>query len=147
VRLTERHVSRDPPAGVELDRIRADVRAALACAPSAPAGGTLVGTAGTVTSLLAIELGLLEYDARRIHGAALPLATVRRLRGRLSAMRLAERRQLAGLDPNRADVIVAGALIVEETLQWARANELVVSDRGLRWGLIGRAVAQSGPAR
>ena len=156
VRLTERHVRGDPPASVELDLIRADIRGALAArdcarrpsggltgAPRSADGGTLVGTAGTVTSLLAIELGLLEYDPRRVHGATLPLSTVRTLRGRLSAMGLPERRQIAGLDPKRADVIVAGALIVEETLEWAGAEELVVSDRGLRWGLIACAVAES----
>jgi exopolyphosphatase/guanosine-5'-triphosphate,3'-diphosphate pyrophosphatase len=97
---------------------------------------TLVGVAGTVTTLKALELGLPAYDAARVHGSRLSLATVEGLFAQLSALPLAERVKLPGLEPKRADVIVVGALIVRELLRRAGATETVVSDRGVRFGLL-----------
>jgi exopolyphosphatase / guanosine-5'-triphosphate,3'-diphosphate pyrophosphatase len=141
VRLFERHVRHDPPAPAEIARIESEIRAAFAGAePIArlergePA--TLVGVAGTVTTLKALELGLPAYDAARVHGAVLSLSTVEALAERLAAMTLAERVQLPGLEPKRADVIVAGAVIVRELLRAAKAPQAVVSDRGVRFGLL-----------
>lgn len=135
VRLFERHVASDPPSASELGRVRADVRAALASAPRPPAGVTVVGVAGTVTTLAAVELGLAEYDPSRVHGAVLTRGAVSALTARLGGMSLSERRGTPGLEPGRADVIVVGATLVEELLAWASAPRLVVSDRGVRWGL------------
>lgn len=143
VRLFERHVASDPPLPGELERVRADVRSALAGLASVP-DATLVGVAGTVTTLAAIEQGLHVYDAARVHGAQLSRAAVARLVARLSAASLSERRGIPGLEPGRADVIVVGALIVEQVLDWAGADELVVSDRGVRWGLA-LELAGAGP--
>ncbi|HVW24036.1 MAG TPA: Ppx/GppA phosphatase family protein [Polyangiaceae bacterium] len=144
VRLTERHVRTDPPLPSELDAVRRDVAAALSPLPRPPTS-TLVGVAGTITTLSAIEQSLDQYDSSRVHGARLRRSTVSDLARRLAALPLEQRRALSGLPPARADVIVAGALIVEGVLEWARADELVVSDRGVRWGLaralLGRAKA------
>lgn len=141
VRLFERHVRRDPPAPEELARIERQIQAELAAAEplaelahGAPA--KLVGVAGTVTTLKAVELGLPAYDAARVHGAVLTLSAVEALYARLSAMSLAERVGLPGLEPKRADVIVAGALIVRELLRRVGASETIVSDRGVRFGLL-----------
>lgn len=144
VRLTERHVGNDPPTAAELDAIRSDVRRALATLPAALADAaaarraTLVGVAGTVTSLAAIDAGVDPYDASRIHGARLGRAALSSLVDRLAAMPVAARRTLPGLSPLRADVIVAGAALCDEVLAWAGAADLVVSDRGVRWGLARR---------
>jgi exopolyphosphatase/guanosine-5'-triphosphate,3'-diphosphate pyrophosphatase len=142
VRLTERHVRTDPPSTAELDAIRRDVSAALAPLSSESAS-TLVGVAGTITTLAAIEQSLDQYDSSCVHGSRLRRATVSELVRRLAALPLEERRAVSGLPAARADVIVAGALIAEGVLAWARADELVVSDRGVRWGvakaLLGRA--------
>ncbi|HYQ28121.1 MAG TPA: Ppx/GppA phosphatase family protein [Polyangiaceae bacterium] len=141
VRLFERHVHSDPPRPEELASIEAQISAELDAAEPlrALAAGepvTLVGVAGTVTTLKALELGLVAYDAARVHGAVLTLSSVEALSAQLSALSLAERVKLPGLEPKRADVIVAGALIVRELLRRAGAAQAVVSDRGVRFGLL-----------
>lgn len=138
VRLTERHVCSDPPLDRELASARADAASALARAAWGPPSTTLVGVAGTVTTLAAIALASEPYDASQVHGSRLSADMIRRTMARLAALPLAERRQIAGLDPGRADVIIAGGLIVEEALSAAKgdAAELIVSDRGVRWGLV-----------
>lgn len=148
VRMTERHVRSDPPRAEELDAIRADVRAALRGAPLPRGPVTVVGVAGTVTTLAAVALRVAPYEAARIHGARLTFAELSALRARLSALPLDERTKLPGLEPKRADVIVAGAVVAEEVLRAIAGTggavpELVVSDRGVRWGLALRLAASS----
>jgi exopolyphosphatase/guanosine-5'-triphosphate,3'-diphosphate pyrophosphatase len=141
VRLFERHVRTDPPTSSELSAIEADVArelsgaAPLALARSKP-NLNLVGVAGTVTTLKAVESGLVAYDGARVHGAVLTLSGVEALCAKLSSLPLEARKQLAGLEPKRADVIVAGAIIVRDLLRQANAAEMLVSDRGVRFGLI-----------
>ncbi|WP_437637949.1 Ppx/GppA phosphatase family protein [Sorangium sp. So ce854] len=148
VRLTERHVRSDPPAEAELEAVRADARAALATVPAGPLSGapTLVGVAGTVTTLAALVRAVVPYDGARVHGARVHGAEVVAITSRLAALPLAARRQLPALDPARADVIVAGSVLIEEILAWAsRAAgapvDLIASDRGVRWGLAERLSA------
>jgi exopolyphosphatase/guanosine-5'-triphosphate,3'-diphosphate pyrophosphatase len=141
VRLTERHVRVDPPRADELAAVRADARAALATLAFAGGSADVVGVAGTVTTLAAYALDVAPYDPARVHGARLSLETLAAATARLAAMPLAERRSQRAIDPKRADVIVAGGLVVEEILAWAGARELVVSDRGVRWGLARRLAA------
>lgn len=141
VRLFERYVRSDPPTHTELANAEAQVALQLASAPplSRLAVGesiTLVGVAGTVTTLKALELGLAPYDASRVHGAVLTLSAVEELCATLAALPLEQRKQLPGLEPKRADVIVAGALIVRDLLRQVGASELIVSDRGVRFGLL-----------
>jgi exopolyphosphatase/guanosine-5'-triphosphate,3'-diphosphate pyrophosphatase len=141
VRLFERHVRSDPPRADELARIDAQITSALDGAEplAALAAGepiTLVGVAGTVTTLKALQLGLATYDPAQVHGAILGLDAVESLCAKLASLPLAERAQLPGLEPKRADVIVAGALIVRGILRRAGAAEAVVSDRGVRFGLL-----------
>jgi exopolyphosphatase/guanosine-5'-triphosphate,3'-diphosphate pyrophosphatase len=137
VRLFERYGHGDPPSDDEIAAARAAVAQALQDgAPAAPPDATLVGVAGTVTTLAAIERGLDVYDPARVHGARLERPSVERELWRLAALPLAERRRVSGLEPGRADVIVMGAAIVLEVLLWAGAHSLVVSDRGVRWGVL-----------
>ena len=103
--------------------------------PELPHGLPLVGTAGTVTTLAAIHHAIDPYDPDRVHGMRISRADVAALLGKLWAMPLEERKKLPGLDPARADVIVAGATIVFAAMKKADAHELIVSDRGIRWGL------------
>ena len=134
VRLTERHVRCDPPTPAELDAIRADVERLLATAPPLT-GATLVGVAGTVTTIAAIARGVDPYDAALIHGAALSRAEIEATALRLASLPLAERQRLPGLSPKRADVIVAGTELCAAIVRRAGADQLIVSDRGVRWGL------------
>ena len=135
VRLTERLLRSDPPTGEECAALRATIDAALAAAPPLPAGAELVGIAGTVTSLAAMSLQMASYDGDRVHGTTLPRATLDSMVVRLGGMTVAQRRELVGLDPRRADVIYAGAVILQAIMARAGADECLVSDRGIRWGL------------
>ncbi|MDC0748801.1 Ppx/GppA phosphatase family protein [Polyangium mundeleinium] len=149
VRLTERHVKSDPPTAAELEAVRADVRASLERTGFSPSGA-LVGVAGTVTTLASYARDVFPYDASRVHGARLSQDEVVRAVGSLATMPLVERRTLQTIKPERADVIVAGGVLVAEVLAWASEAralhtpavestvELVVSDRGVRWGLARR---------
>jgi exopolyphosphatase/guanosine-5'-triphosphate,3'-diphosphate pyrophosphatase len=134
VRLTERHLAADPPRAEQLEQARTEVRKALGAAPQA-GGVPLVGVAGTVTTLAALAQQADSYDPARVHGSRLSHVEIGELLERLATMPTAARKRLAGLDPGRADVIVAGALVADEIARWATARSVTVSDRGVRWGL------------
>src|SRR5262249_41068708 len=134
VRLAERHLRGDPPAPAEAKAMIADIDAALA-ATELPRGVPLVGIAGTVTTLAAVALGLDPYDPDRVQGMRLPPAQIERQLARYLEIPLAARRRVRGLDPKRADVIPAGAAVVDRVMARLDAGEIIVSDRGIRWGL------------
>jgi exopolyphosphatase / guanosine-5'-triphosphate,3'-diphosphate pyrophosphatase len=142
VRLTERAQPPDPPDAPALARLRALAAEALAAA-GVPLGadpegdrGTLVGVAGTVTTLAAVEKRLPVYDAAVVHGAELSYAALARLYERLGALTVAERAALPGMEPKRADVIVAGCAVLLEAMRALGFAAVTVSDRGVRWGLL-----------
>jgi exopolyphosphatase / guanosine-5'-triphosphate,3'-diphosphate pyrophosphatase len=142
VRLTERIVTHDPPTADEAARVIATVDEALHQAP-APRGA-LVGIAGTVTTLAAMAQRLVSYDGARVHGTRLSRATVDALVAELGRTPLADKRRTPGLDPKRADVIWAGAIILQRVMARAAVDECIVSDRGIRWGLIDELSAPGG---
>jgi exopolyphosphatase/guanosine-5'-triphosphate,3'-diphosphate pyrophosphatase len=139
VRLTERHMASDPPTLAELHAVRADVARALGTVSFRPTT-KLVGVAGTVTTLSAIHQRLSLYDSSVVHGSRLSRSVVERIVSELAALPLDARRRVTGLPPARADVVVAGGIIVLAVLDFANAGELVVSDRGVRWGLARNAL-------
>ena len=100
----------------------------------------LVGTAGTVTTLAALDLGLVEYDPHRVQGHRLTRATVDRLLARLGGLPVAARAALPCLEPGRADLMIPGIAIVTATLDILGLGTLVVSDWGLREGLLADAL-------
>ncbi|MEI9952118.1 MAG: Ppx/GppA phosphatase family protein [Pseudomonadota bacterium] len=144
VRLFERHVRSDPPTAAEMRAVQRDIALALAAAPKPEADATLVGVAGTITQLAALELELKRYDATRVHGHTLTRQAVDRLATRLASLDLAHRRALPGMEPTRADVLVVGSAIAQAVLEWSGAAKLVVSDRGVRWGLAEELAASGG---
>jgi exopolyphosphatase/guanosine-5'-triphosphate,3'-diphosphate pyrophosphatase len=135
VRLTERCLPTDPPTSEELRSVREHVRAAVQEIAIPAREVVWIGIGGTVTTLAAVHAGLSSYDAAVVHGSALTRSDVAALRARLGAVAAAERSSIPGLEPKRADIIVAGAVMVEELQQWAGALRWLVSDRGVRWGL------------
>ena len=140
VRQTERHLAHHPPRHEELVALRAEARALIEPAIAAVGGpAPVVGVAGTATSLAAIDLR--AYDRDRVHRHRLTLETVDRIAARLAAMTVAERRHVPGLDPERAGVIVAGALIIAEAVRASGASRLMISETDL---LDGVALAASG---
>jgi exopolyphosphatase/guanosine-5'-triphosphate,3'-diphosphate pyrophosphatase len=96
----------------------------------------LVGTAGTVTTLAALDLDLRVYDPERVQGHVLSRADIERQLARLGALSVDERARLPCLEPGRADLIVAGTAIALATLALVAADRLVVSDWGLREGIL-----------
>ena len=96
-----------------------------------------------MTTLAAIHHQLRTYDATVVHGARIPATMVDALAARLTCLSLAQRRQLDGLPAARADIIVGGACLTSELLSWSEAGELLVSDRGLRWGLVAALLDQT----
>ncbi len=137
VRMTERHLRADPATAAELAACEADVRARLA--PLRPAidvkqARTVVGLAGTVTALSAMQLGLTTYDASRTHHSRLSAAQVSTLCARLAAATVAERRMLL-VEPKRAEVIVGGALVLSTLMSELGLGELLVSERDILDGL------------
>jgi exopolyphosphatase/guanosine-5'-triphosphate,3'-diphosphate pyrophosphatase len=129
VRLTERFLGSDPPTAGELEELARAVRSALEEEDLSAKRG--IGVAGTVTSLAALDLGLVEYDADRVHGHRLAQDAVRAQLERLAALPLAERREVPGLEPERAPVIVAGAEILLEVMRHLGLAEIEVSERDL----------------
>jgi exopolyphosphatase/guanosine-5'-triphosphate,3'-diphosphate pyrophosphatase len=122
-----------------LAEIRTQLARELPDSIARSSAGVLVGTAGTVTTLAALDLGLAAYDASRVHGHRLTRAAVDRLLARLGALTVGERGALPCLEPGRADLIVPGAAIVVATMEQLGVDALVVSDYGLREGIMDAA--------
>ena len=143
VRLTERHLHGDPPLAAEIEATRRDIDAALdqaaAVVPAAKAR-TLVGLAGSVTTIAAIALGLDRYLPERIHHARVTADQVADITARLLAMTRAERAEIPGMHPGRIDVIAAGALILDRTMTTFGFSDVLVSEHdildGIAWSLV-----------
>jgi exopolyphosphatase / guanosine-5'-triphosphate,3'-diphosphate pyrophosphatase len=135
VRLTERHCAHDPPLPEEREAILGAARDAFAEVPPPPGGHAPIGIAGTMTTLAAVSLSLVPYDGVLVHGHVMLRAEIASVIDRLAAMDLNARRTVAGMEPKRADVIVAGGLIALALLAHWGASSVRVSDRGVRWGL------------
>ena len=142
VRLTERHLRHDPPTADEVAAIVADVDAAIAQAagdvPLAEAR-TLIGLAGSVTTLTAIALGQSEYDAAAIHGARVSAADVAAVSDRLLALDHAGRSVMQVIHPGRVDVLNAGILVLRRILDVTGLPDVLVSEHdildGVAWSL------------
>ena len=140
VRLTERFVHHDPPTAHEAMDLRLAVNEALQALEWEFSPDQMVGISGTVTTVCAIVLGLAAYDPKVVHGHRLSQGDVIATIAKLGALPLEERKKLPGLEPGRADVIFAGAAILERIMCHFNMNEMVVSDQGVRWGLIWRTL-------
>jgi exopolyphosphatase/guanosine-5'-triphosphate,3'-diphosphate pyrophosphatase len=141
VKLTETYLTGDPPTPAQLDaagratdeRLARVRRAELPAWAGSPA---FVGTAGTITTLAAVDLALDVYDPARVNGHRLTRERVAGLLTDLARMPLSRRRQVRGLEPARADIIVAGTLICLSALRTLAFPALTVSDGGLREGML-----------
>jgi exopolyphosphatase / guanosine-5'-triphosphate,3'-diphosphate pyrophosphatase len=136
VRHTERHISGDPPAAVELEALAADVRGSIetvvgADKPRAAAG---IAVAGTPTSLAAIELELEPYDPERVHRHVLSLDSIQRLLSLLASTPLPERIEIPGLHADRAPTIIAGVVILVETMRAFDLPRIRVSEHDILYG-------------
>jgi exopolyphosphatase/guanosine-5'-triphosphate,3'-diphosphate pyrophosphatase len=135
VRHTERHVATDPPTALELEALAADVRglieAAVEPAVRANAG---IAVAGTPTSLAAVEMKLEPYDPARVHGHVLSLRSTQRMLSQLASTPLSARVEVPGMHPDRAPTIVAGVVILVETMRAFELGEIEVSEHDILYG-------------
>ncbi|TNE47920.1 MAG: Ppx/GppA family phosphatase [Deltaproteobacteria bacterium] len=136
VRATERYVHDDPPTPQMLQAIRKDLSDQLQQLPQIPAPAPLIAVAGTATTLLAIVHQVEPYDSSKIHGKPFQRAELLHLIELFGSMTSDQRRNLPGLHPKRADVITAGAQILLTVYEHLNLNEAIISDRGLRYGLL-----------
>ena len=149
VRLTERHLRADPPTQAQVAAATADIDAAIDTAAGAVLGGpgpgprTLVGLAGSVTTVAAIALGLPGYDAGRIHHARISAEQVHEVAQRLLGQTRAQRAAIGPMHPGRVDVIGAGALILDRIVTRLGFAEVVASEHdildGIAWSLAADA--------
>jgi exopolyphosphatase/guanosine-5'-triphosphate,3'-diphosphate pyrophosphatase len=142
VRLTERHLHSDPPTAAEIAAAVADIGTALdRVAGTLPVrtARTLVGLAGSVTTVAALALGLSHYDAARIHHARISAEQVAEQARSLLAQTRGQRASLAVMHPGRVDVIGGGAMILDQVMRWFGFTEVLVSEHdildGIAWSL------------
>lgn len=139
VRMFEKHLSSDPPSTEELAALREDVTAEIKRARSeldVPRGARFVGVAGTVAQLALLKAGAPVYDPDITHHAVLTHGDVRTLGRRLATLDYARRKRVTGMDPGRADVIVAGAVILEVAMEIFDAAEILTSEKDILDGLV-----------
>lgn len=138
IRFTEQYLSETPVAAENLAKARAEIRRELSEGGVTAGAEFLVGMGGNVTSMASVKHQMKVYDPDVIQGSKMTLADVRAQIAEYAAKTLDERKQITGLQPKRADVILAGACIIEAAMELCGVNELTVSDRGLRHGLLYR---------
>ena len=138
VRLTERAISTDPPSAADLSEAAAVIDEQLAAVEEEfdpRRARTLVGVAGTVTTVAALHLGLDEYVPDKIHGTRIPAEAVADICDRLAAMTTGQRRELGAMAPGREDVIVAGALILRRVVERFGFDDVLTSESDILDGL------------
>jgi exopolyphosphatase / guanosine-5'-triphosphate,3'-diphosphate pyrophosphatase len=137
VRQTERHLHSDPPTDSECEALARDVRSILSSGVPEQwrrAVGHAIAVAGTATSMASIAQGLEPYDPDKVEGYVLSVARCREIRDRLASLTLEERRQVRGLHPDRAPTIVAGTIILLETLALFGLDKVEVSEHDILRG-------------
>lgn len=150
VRLTERHLHSDPPTRDEVHAALADITAGIARASrfvAMSAARSVLGLAGSVTTVAALALGLPTYDPQRIHLARISARQVSEVTHALLTATRAERAALPVMHPGRVDVIGAGALVLDAVLQEAEKDAVVASEHdildGIAWSLVAATVSDS----
>lgn len=139
VRLTERLLKHDPVQAAEVQAFREHAEQVMrATWPLSELKNvaSMIGTAGTITTLAAMAQGLTQYEPERIDRFVLSLTKLNEIVATLTRLPIAERKKLAGLNPARADVILAGALLLETFMRVYGFDHIVVSNRGLRHGVV-----------
>ena len=142
VRMTERHLRADPPTADQVTAATADIDAAIgeaAAVVDPRQARTLVGLAGSVTTVAGIALELPGYDAERLHHARISAAQVHTVASRLLTQTHAERARIPVMHPGRIDVIGAGALILDRIMIRLGFTEVLVSEHdildGIAWSI------------
>ncbi len=138
VTLTEQFITSYPPDDKELKSLvsRVELRFAPLRSEISPLPEEVVAVGGTATTLAAIHLGMTRYDPLRVRGLIFTLKQLRDLWDRLSTMGRGELSKIKGLEPERADIILAGTALVIGAMQSLNAESITISDGGLLLGLL-----------
>ena len=135
VRHTERCLESDPPSASEMEALATNIRGLIEASVGAGVEASQgIAVAGTPTSLAAVEMELEPYDPARVHGHVLALPSIQRMLSRLASVPLAERVEIPGLHPDRAPTIVAGVVILIETMRAFGLEEIAVSEHDILYG-------------
>lgn len=139
-RITEAFIRTDPPAPEEMSAAREYLRASFASKLAAPLEANpiqrVIAVAGTATSVVSVDEAMAVYDPTRVHKTVVPAATLARVLERLAMLPEADRRQVIGLEPKRAGVIVAGMLILQCALEALGQDAFTVSESDILQGII-----------
>jgi len=139
VRLTEQFISQHPVDAREYQNLKNHIREQLdrvLFRLGEPSPEKLIGTAGTVTTLAAMDRNLYPYDPEKIHGLVLPLDNIQRLFEDLKSKSLEQRLEIPSLEQGREDLIIAGTALVLETMEAFHCSHLTVSEYSLREGIL-----------
>lgn len=144
VRLTERFLRTSPPTSQEISECGSFIRSNLSIVDLTQSKNShVIGVAGTLTTLAAIHLRLTHYDPSRVEGCVLERGAVGRIFDQLRTKTREEMMRVPQISPGRADILVAGIVILLELMEAARLSEITVSDRGLRYGIIFRELLRN----
>ncbi len=136
VRMTERVLKTSPPEAAAVDHAIRLVREHVQHIPSLQRTATLIGVAGTLTTLAAIDLRLSHFDRKKIDGYILTADAIETIFSELRPLNLEQLRSYPQIHPFRADILLAGIIILREILRIIGRAEITVSERGLRYGLL-----------
>jgi exopolyphosphatase/guanosine-5'-triphosphate,3'-diphosphate pyrophosphatase len=140
VRLTERLLKISPPSSLAVNHALNEIRTHIASLPSLPSPTRLIGVAGTLTTLAAMDLRLSAYDPNRVSSHVLTIDAIQEIFNHLRIKSVEEILSYPQVLPGRADVLLAGILILLEIMKRLEADQITVSDRGLRYGIALREV-------
>ena len=139
VRFTEQFIKTDPPGRRDIIFLESAIEERLRSLwiePKDVRGFLFIGTAGTITTLAAIDQQMEVYDPEKITGYKMDIKNIERIRHKLVSMSTSERRRIKGIEKGREDIIVAGVIIVDMVMKHFGFSEMIVSDSGLREGLV-----------
>ena len=139
VRLTEQFITQHPINAKEYENLQNHIQEQLdrvLFRLGSPSPEKLIGTAGTVTTLAAMDRNVFPYDPEKIHGHVLPLENIQRLLEDLKSKSLEQRLKIPSLEPGREDLIIAGTALVLETMRTFKCSQLTVSEYSLREGVL-----------
>ena len=142
VRLTERYLKTSPPLPSSLKQAQRFVRDHLRTLTELEKRTRCIGVAGTLTTLAAIDLQLSTYDRKRVSGHVLTLKVIESIFNRLKGKNLEELKAIRQIVPERADIILAGILILVEVMKKIGVGQIIACDRGLRYGILMKAARE-----
>jgi len=134
VRLTERFLKSSPPSSLAMSETLRTIRSQIQGLAEISSSARLFGVAGTVTTLAALDLGLAEYDPLRVSGHEISMDTIQGIFNRLRIKSVEEIKTYPQIHPGRADILLAGIIILIEAMKQLNTQVITASDRGLRYG-------------